>query len=92
MSALSASVVVFRYLGLVVDPRHVRSGYDVTIYGSLLAPPVLASVLELVRDEAQEVLSQGRYLFFLQMDRVLPREVELLGDVAELAAAHRLTP
>ena len=26
------------------------------------------------------------------LDRVLPREVELLGDVAELAAAHRLTP
>ena len=48
VSGLSSAVVVWRYLGLLLDPRGVSNVYDVTLHGSLLDPPVLAAVLGLV--------------------------------------------
>ena len=45
---LSVAVVVFRYLGNVLLPFGLRPGYDVTLHGSALDPPVLASLLGLI--------------------------------------------
>jgi cytochrome c-type biogenesis protein CcmH/NrfG len=41
---LSSAVVIFRYLGSLVAPIHLTPKYVVTLYGSLLDPPVLAAV------------------------------------------------
>ncbi len=48
VSWFSSFVVFFRYLGKIILPLDLRSGYDVPLRGSLLDPPVLAAVIGLV--------------------------------------------